>query len=105
MVDLGISKQRPPTPHHTHTQKNLIKIMDECLVIITIFKLFFKIDTRVIHKKNKNKKTESIITLNFFSMCHRFGVSENWGEMEGKLKFGFAQGRVQIFVFCMPIGR
>ena len=38
-------------------------------------------------------------------MCHRFGVSENWGETEGKLKFGFAQGRVQIFVFCMPIGR
>ena len=38
-------------------------------------------------------------------MCHRFGVSENWGEAEGKLKFGFAQGRVQIFVLCISIGR
>ena len=26
-------------------------------------------------------------------MGHRFGVSENWGETEGKLKFGFAQGQ------------
>ena len=38
-------------------------------------------------------------------MGHRFGVSEKWGETEGKLKFGFAQGRVQTFVLGMPIGR
>ena len=38
-------------------------------------------------------------------MGHIFGVSENWGETEGKLKFGFAHGRVQTFVLCMPIGR
>ena len=55
--------------------------------------------------KKKQKKTESIKTINFFSMCHRFGVSENWGETEGKLKFGFAQGQVQIFVLCISIGR
>ena len=40
------------------------------------------------------KKTENIKAINFFKMGHRFGVSEKWGETEGKLKFGFAQGRV-----------
>ena len=38
-------------------------------------------------------------------MDHRFGVCENWGETEGKLKFGSAQGRVQTIVLSMPIGR
>ena len=38
-------------------------------------------------------------------MGHRFGVCENWGEMEGKLKFGSTQGRVQTIVLSMPIGR
>jgi len=41
-----------------------------------------------------NKKPESIKAINFFNMGHRFGVSEKWGETEGKLKFEFAQGRV-----------
>ena len=38
-------------------------------------------------------------------MDHRFGVCENWGEMEGKLKFGSTQGRVQTIVLSMLIGR
>ena len=38
-------------------------------------------------------------------MGHRLGVSENWGETVGKLKFGFARGRVQTFVLSMPIDR
>ena len=41
-----------------------------------------------------NKKNESIKIINFFNKGHRFGVSEKWGEMEGKLEFGFAQGWV-----------
>ena len=52
--------------------------------------------------KKQKQKIESIKTINFFSMGHRFGVSENWGETKGKLKFGFAHGRVQTFVLCMP---
>ena len=48
---------------------------------------------------------ESIKTIKFFNMGHRFGVCENWGETEGKLKFGFAQGRVQTIVLSMLIGR
>ena len=52
-----------------------------------------------------NKKTESVKTINFINMGHRFGISEKWGETDGTLKFGFAQGRVQTFILSMPIGR
>ena len=38
-------------------------------------------------------------------MGHRFGISEKWGEAEGTLKFGFAQGRVKTFVLNMPPDR
>ena len=38
-------------------------------------------------------------------MGHRLGVSENWGETVGELKFGFARGRAQTFVLSMPIDR
>ena len=52
-----------------------------------------------------NKKTDSLKTINFNNMGHRFGISEKWGEAEGTLKFGFAQGRVKTFVLNMPLDR
>ena len=91
---LGISNKDP----HTHTQKNLIKRMDECLDIIMIFNFFFKK-----WYQGYIKKIESIITINFFNMGHWFGVTEKWGRTEGKLKFGFAEGRVQTFVLSVLI--
>ena len=76
--------------------------MDECLVIIMIFNFFFKNWHRF---GNINKKFEIIRTIKFFNTGHRFRVSEKWEKMEGKLKFGFAQGRVQTIVLSMPIGK
>ena len=45
---LGISNKDP----HTHTQKNLIKRMDECLDIIMIFNFFFLKMIPRLYKKN-----------------------------------------------------
>ena len=38
-------------------------------------------------------------------MGYRFGVCESWGETEGKLKYGSAQGQVHTIVLSMPFSR
>ena len=70
-------------------------------MIIIIYNYFFlkKLIPRL------NKKTDSLKTINFNNMGHRFEISEKWGEAGGTLKFGFAQGRVKTFVLSMPIDR